>query len=875
MDATLSFLATAAAKATAILVLAGIVTSAWRSASASTRHLVWTAGIAGALVIPIAGFGVAILDGPRIPISLWKPVTTVLLEVDPPIIINEPSGTTAPLPEMQVGTVQEFSSSSIVVTPDEAAGFAAPETARIGLGDLGSIVASSITGSLFDSWRSTVLLLWAAGVLVALFPMLLAMVRVRVISQRARPTVDLRWAKIIRETPEISHLAARVRVIESEVASMPMTWGVRRPTLLVPANASSWPDWKCRNILLHELAHVERRDCLTQIIAQVTCALYWFNPLAWVAAHRMRVERELACDDRVISAGSAATEYAENLLEVARSLRAPSFTSQTAIAMARPSQLSGRLLAVLDGRRNRNGVSRSMFAGATLAAVVAVMALASVTTKATVATAAEAPSATLASTVNGGNPGVIPGKATLGFLPAPMAIVTVTQLPMFAVQGNASCWTDKKFDGNSQMSSNDNGEGSKKTWTVKLSRDGCLLEMRAEGDFKLRADLSDVESLSRGGSFRLEERDGGTTRRIEIRNGSSGLEHTYYVNGARVALDAGGRAWLARTLLDLERRTAFAADTRVPALYRSGGVSAVVAEIGEMSSAYAKSRYYGTMFDMPNVTLDTNTLNDIVRRASVDLKSSDYYMTQVLGKLADYPSANEATWRSFAEAAGRMESDYYKSQMLKKVLARGNLSRETVGIMLTSAVGIKSDYYLTEVLKSVAKRYALNDETRAVYARALGSIESDHYRSELLRSMNTAEEWDPRTTAFVLSSVADIKSDYYRAQSLTALIKTKHIRDWPAFFAAVGTMGSGVHKREVLTAALGHDPLTRDIVAGVLTSAARMGSDYETSQVLASVVRSYKLDQELREQYEKVTDSIESDYYRGNALAALRRSASR
>ncbi len=875
MDATLSFLAEAAAKATAILVLAGIVTSAWRSASASTKHLVWTAGIVAALVLPIAGFGMAIFGGPRIPVSLWKPVATVLVEIDEPIIIDEPSGVAEPVPAVQPGDVVEISRSSIAVTPGESAAFASPQVARIGLLDLGAIIISSMTGSLFDSLSSTILLIWAVGALVALLPMIVALVRVQIVAQRARPTADLRWVRLIRQTPAISHLASRVRVIESDEASMPMTWGVHRPTLLVPADAAVWPEWKCRNILLHELAHVERRDCLTQIVAQIACAVYWFNPLSWVAAHRMRVERELACDDRVISAGSTATEYAENLLEVARSLRAPSFTSQTAIAMARPSQLSGRLLAVLDGRRNRRGVSRTIFAVASVASVVAVMTLASVTTTASVATAAEAPSSNLASTVSGESLAALPGQASLEFLPSPIAIVEAAQLSMLAAPGRTSCWTDKKFDGNSQISSNDNGSGSTKTWTVKLSSTGCLLELRAEGEFKLRGDLSDVESLSRGAWFRLEERDGGTSRRVEIRNGSSGLEHTYYVNGDRVTWDATGRSWLARTLLDVERRTAFAADTRVPELYRTGGVSAVTAEIGEMSSAYAKSRYYGTMFDMPNVRLETNTLNDIVRRASVDLKSSDYYMTQVLGKLANFPSANEATWRSFAEAAGRMESDYYKSQILKKVLARDNLSRETVGIMLTSASGIDSDHYLTDLLKSVARKYALNDQTRAVYARALGSIESDHYRAELLRSMNSAEEWDPQTTAFVLKSVADIKSDFYKSQSLTSLIKAKHIRDWPAFFAAVGSISSGTHKREVLNAALRHDPLTREIVAGVLTSAGRMGSDYETTQVLSSVARTYKLDQELREQYEKVTDSIESDYHRGSALAALRRSASR
>lgn len=123
-------------------------------------------------------------------------------------------------------------------------------------------------------------------------------------------------------------------------------------------------------MLLHELAHVARRDCLTQLLAAVACALYWAHPGVWWAARRLRVERELACDDRVIAGGTDAGEYAGHLLDLAYALghrRPPAL----AVSMAAPRQLEGRLLAAVDAARNRaTPALRSRLAGLLLLAAL-------------------------------------------------------------------------------------------------------------------------------------------------------------------------------------------------------------------------------------------------------------------------------------------------------------------------------------------------------------------------------------------------------------------------------------------------------------------------------------------------------------------------
>lgn len=134
---------------------------------------------------------------------------------------------------------------------------------------------------------------------------------------------------------------------------MPMTLGTRRASIVLPSIADTWDDDRRRAVLQHELAHVARYDCLTQTLAIVTRAVYWCHPGAWWLVRRLRIERELACDDRVIAAGTEAKEYAGHLLEIAYSFgrhRAPVL----AVSMARPSQLEGRMLAALDAARNRS-----------------------------------------------------------------------------------------------------------------------------------------------------------------------------------------------------------------------------------------------------------------------------------------------------------------------------------------------------------------------------------------------------------------------------------------------------------------------------------------------------------------------------------------
>ena len=124
-------------------------------------------------------------------------------------------------------------------------------------------------------------------------------------SRRTERVTDAPWLPLARALAAELGISPRIVFLRSGSAAMPMAWGILRPSVLMPADADTWPAERLRIVLLHELAHVKRRDCLTHMLAQVACALYWFNPLAWMAARHVRTERERACDDLVLAAGTS------------------------------------------------------------------------------------------------------------------------------------------------------------------------------------------------------------------------------------------------------------------------------------------------------------------------------------------------------------------------------------------------------------------------------------------------------------------------------------------------------------------------------------------------------------------------------------------
>src|SRR4029079_4333455 len=222
-------------------------------------------------------------------------------------------------------------------------------------------------------WRTALLVLWVVGALAVLLVFVTGHVLLGALVRRARPVRDGEWHVLAIEAADRLSLKLPFALLRSDRIAIPVAFGLVHPRVLLPSGADEWSLELRRAVLLHELAHVQRHDCLTQAVAQLACAALWFHPAVWWAASRLQVERERACDDRVLEARTRASEYADHLLGMVRSLRASRQPALGAVAFARRSSLEGRLLAVLDPLRDRRAVGLRVVAPAALIAAMLVL----------------------------------------------------------------------------------------------------------------------------------------------------------------------------------------------------------------------------------------------------------------------------------------------------------------------------------------------------------------------------------------------------------------------------------------------------------------------------------------------------------------------
>ena len=319
-----------------------------RQASASVRHWIWFLGLAGVLALPF--LSAALPQWRALP--FWPPApSSAGAAPPPPLLTPGPPGAAgmAPAPEARKAT---WSASEITTHSTTPSTSIAAHSSRKGWAWWMGATAAAIAGLLF---------LRLVGCLL----------NVHIATLRARPVPNGPLIESLLKAQSQLGVSRQVRLRLDERRIVPLVWGLFRPCLVLPAEAANWDQPRLRSVLLHELAHVRRHDVLVMLIAQLACVLHWFNPLVWLAAWRLHLERERACDDLVVNSGVKASDYAEHLLHAATKLEGNGFPG--AVAMASPSRLEGRLLALLNERTNRRGITGgSAMAAALLAASIIV-----------------------------------------------------------------------------------------------------------------------------------------------------------------------------------------------------------------------------------------------------------------------------------------------------------------------------------------------------------------------------------------------------------------------------------------------------------------------------------------------------------------------
>jgi HEAT repeat protein len=228
-----------------------------------------------------------------------------------------------------------------------------------GAASLGRDAAPVITlppgGEAGAPWLRALVAVWAVGALAVLGRFGLDVARARALLGEAVEAPDGIHSRMGIRIAERLGVRRPARILFSERLTVPVTWGVLEPVVILPLEAWEWRPERIRIALLHELAHVRRRDCLSSVVSVAASALWWFHPLQWACRRRLRVDQERACDDVVLLDGVGPTAYASMLVDFARGLSPleEATTARAAIAMARRSTLRDRIETILgSGRRS-------------------------------------------------------------------------------------------------------------------------------------------------------------------------------------------------------------------------------------------------------------------------------------------------------------------------------------------------------------------------------------------------------------------------------------------------------------------------------------------------------------------------------------------
>ncbi|HJU73240.1 MAG TPA: M56 family metallopeptidase [Gemmatimonadaceae bacterium] len=297
-------------KATLLLLAALGVSALLQRASAGVRHLVWVGIVGALLILPV--------------VVAWSPLRVAIL----------PPATTAAEPAV----------SNVAPVNNPVLETASPnvEAPRSTLTPTHSPAAEQP----ISPWRVAATV-WAVVALAVMAWLALGFLTVRRIVRRAQQLDDRKWTAPLYEIADRLGIDTTPRVMRSDEVKMPFACGLVRPTIILPAESDTWDSERRSAVLMHELAHIRRRDLLGHTLGRVACAVYWFHPLIWTAVRRLRIESERACDDLALTCGLRATNYAEHLLDIVSAL-GKTHTPAIAIPMAHRREFEGRMLAILD-----------------------------------------------------------------------------------------------------------------------------------------------------------------------------------------------------------------------------------------------------------------------------------------------------------------------------------------------------------------------------------------------------------------------------------------------------------------------------------------------------------------------------------------------
>jgi beta-lactamase regulating signal transducer with metallopeptidase domain len=821
----------AAIRGAVVLLIALVVTHALRRRSAAARHLVWVGAIVVQLLLPLFA-----IWGPRWELAISSRIVSVLPIDLPTTGVTAPStngvrdgGPTTGAPDggVTAPTIHEAPSGARQVEQ------AVPSVSSKRQ-DASTQSQPLITG------RALLLTLWALGALIVLARLAIGTTMVAKLARKGARVDDGSWLSLAQKLSNTLQIDRPLTLLRGDRLGVPVTWGIVYPVVLLPDDADDWPEERRRFVLVHEMAHVKRLDALTQLAGQLALALFWFDPLVWIANRRMQLEREHACDDYVLRHGTAPSMYAEELLSMVRSLGTPDHrTAQpafAALAMARRSEFEGRMLSILDPVLDRHPLSKGRTFASAFAALLLVVPLAALhpyqrAQAVQPTTTASLPTHRVSSPKGAGLADAadsLKAKARVldefpesfkvhfgagGVVVAPKASrsTATPQEPAVieTVSGKALSCDEARFGSAASASTHThatvNDDGSMFIDYSKFAADRCV-SATIIGKLGYTAKEDDIVQMPLGSHAVFRERTPQEDRIVSISRASDGtIVRSYRVNGANEPFDGRAKAWLGSYLPFVLMETGVNVAPRVERWKSEGGTDGVLAHIEAMSSSSAKRAHYDAFLSVG--PLSSADLDKVVRQAGTDLRGSSSDLRAILEKAAPTQAGGIRSGSALEAAIASINSSGDKTAVLATY--GRTKDRDMLLSVMRIARTINSSGDKARLLEDLAANYlgGTDKELHDAFFLTASTIPSSGDLRNLLETVIPYSQRSSDIVMHIIEASRLVPSSGDRADVLIMLIETGSVRSKEqrdAFFAAANTVPSEGDRARVLQAAARH-----------------------------------------------------------------------
>jgi len=336
---TLGLIAEYFLKTTAVLTLALLAARASRHRPAAFRHFVLSFALIGLLLLPLLSLAPVGWRTSLLPARPAGPGTGTLIPARPGM--TGAQALSLDVQSLPPGVVRrpELSDAS---TADGTAG---ASTSRHPYAVADPRDQERILSP--NTVNSVLAVLWAAGLIVLFLRLAIGLAGAVKLTAQGTALGDPAWRVLLERFKALVSLRRKIRLKSHPEVLVPLTWGWRKPVVLMPAGADTWTEEQRSSALFHELSHVKRADFLVMLLVRTSLAAFWFNPLCWVVYRELRKEQEIACDELVLRAGIRPSTYAASLLAFRRSAGFRWNPSAALLGMLGRSSFHERLAAIL------------------------------------------------------------------------------------------------------------------------------------------------------------------------------------------------------------------------------------------------------------------------------------------------------------------------------------------------------------------------------------------------------------------------------------------------------------------------------------------------------------------------------------------------